>query len=175
MSVQVVTNFDGKHMMRESQQDSDRRRPVRYRAGGLSRRPSGWAAIISIAAILGGCSSSAGGPAPSTSPSSNQAQRPAPSQEYTWGQKLGAIDGAPISQWPTYEQRLAQSAARCRESEERTSDYVVFSRNYLQERGRTVSLLDIMSQGILASIPPEAAGSVNCSEVLSIWLTLYLR
>lgn len=129
--------------------------------------------VLTVALILaacGGSSQSARETGPRESSPSTSA-----SQEYTWGEKLGAIDGAARTQWPTYERRLAQSAERCRESEERTADYVVFSRNYLDERGRTVSLLDIMADGILASIPPNASGSVNCREVLSIWITLNLQ
>lgn len=95
-------------------------------------------------------------------------------QEYSWGEKLGAIDGASPSQWPNYERRLVQAAERCREPQERVADYVVFSQNYLDERGKTISLLDIMTQGILGSVPVGAAGTVSCREVLSLWITLYL-
>ena len=90
----------------------------------------------------------------------------------TTGQQLALIDGARVRDWPEYERRLAQAGERCGEPEIDVADKVVRVQQLLDERGLATSLLEIMEDGILASIPPEEAGNLDCAEILSLWLVL---
>lgn len=96
----------------------------------------------------------------------------APDTGPTTGQQLAIIDGARVRDWPEYERRIAQAGERCGEPEIDVADLVVRVQQLLDERGRTVSILEIIEDGILATISPSEAGNRDCVEVLSAYLVL---
>jgi hypothetical protein len=92
-------------------------------------------------------------------------------EERTVGYKLAAIDGR-LSDTAEYERRIGQAAERCDEDETPVANKVVRAQQLLDERGIAVTLLEVIEDGILASISPEQAGTLDCSEVLSFWVVL---
>jgi hypothetical protein len=65
--------------------------------------------------------------------------------------------------------RLPSAATRTRTP---VANKVVRARQLLDERGIAVTLLEVIEEGILASISPEQAGTLDCAEVLSFWVVL---
>jgi predicted ATPase with chaperone activity len=91
--------------------------------------------------------------------------------ELSVGEKLAAIDGV-LGKSAEYEKRISQAAERCGQEEIQVADYIVFAQRSLDERGQTVTLLEIVEEAILGSIPPSEAGTFKCSEVISLYVIL---
>jgi hypothetical protein len=118
------------------------------------------AAVVMLAVLVAACGS----------PDAAPVAAPV-AEERTVGYKLAAIDGR-LSDTAEYERRIGQAAERCGEDEEPVADKVVRARQVLDERGIAVTLLEVIEQGILASISTEQAGTLDCAEVLSLWIVL---
>ena len=89
-------------------------------------------------------------------------------------QTLAFLDGARVRDWPEYERRIVQAADRCGETAETVADKLIVAQRIVDDRGRTVKTLDILQDAILATIPASQAGSFDCTEVVSLWLVLFL-
>jgi len=88
------------------------------------------------------------------------------SSEETVGYKLAAIDGN-LSNSAKYEERIAEAAERCGETEISVADKSVAITQYLDTRGITESTMWVL-EGILQAIPPSEAGTADCTEVISL-------
>lgn len=84
----------------------------------------------------------------------------------TVGYKLAAIDGD-LGGVSEYEEKVAQAAERCGESEISVADKSVALTQYLETRGISESNLWVLN-GVLQAIPPSEAGTVDCTEVISL-------
>lgn len=91
--------------------------------------------------------------------------------ELSVGEKLAAIDGV-FGESDEYERRIIQAAERCGQEEIQIADQVVFAQRSLDEMGQSVTLIEIIEEAILGSIPPSEAGTYKCSEVIALYLVL---
>lgn len=103
------------------------------------------APVVLIASILTGCS---GGES---------------LEDLSVGYKLATIDGSPDVE--LYEQRIAQAAERCGESETAVADKAVALTQYLDTRGIEESNLWVLN-GVLQAIPPSEVGVISCADVI---------
>jgi hypothetical protein len=91
------------------------------------------------------------------------------------GYKLSVIDGEfDQSSVSLYEKRIAQVSERCNESEGDVGGKVVKATELLDERGITESNLWVMDS-VLQAIPPSESGTLNCSEVITLLVTLRIN
>lgn len=75
-----------------------------------------------------------------------------------------------------FEQNLKNLNEKCTEdSEERIADAIVVAQKFLKEKKNVKMDLPEVADGILGSIPDEAAGSVSCAEIAATFVTLVNR
>lgn len=59
------------------------------------------------------------------------------------------------------------------ETRESLADATVAGRDFIIEKGKTITLLEL-AQGVDLAIPPEAAGTISVDEAFAASITLYL-
>jgi hypothetical protein len=106
--------------------------------------------------------------------SPKESASPEGTPKLTVGQMLASIDGV-YGESAEYERRIAQAAERCGQEEIQTADQIVLAQRLLDDRGQKVTLIEIIEEAILGSIPPSEAGTFKCSEVISLYISLRLN
>lgn len=125
---------------------------------------------VVITILISGCGSSSTSDSSQSEPS-NEIASSQSAPEFSVGQKLASIDGV-YGEWPEYERRIAQGAERCGQDEMKTADQVVLAQRLLDEQGQKSTLLEIIEEAILGSIPASEAGTFECSEVIALYVVL---
>ncbi len=87
----------------------------------------------------------------------------------TVGYKLAAIDGD-VGKAGEYEMLVSQVSKLCRQTEIQVADLAVRATQILLDYGVIENTKWVLEQTQIA-IPPEAVGSVQCSEVIAILIS----